>query len=277
MKKILIIIFGSLVALPAISQTPLNDIVGFPDTTNMAKGFVMIYPKPFLPQGEVRGDLFKVKWNKTVDLKLNTGGLINYQPESDQGTATHPKTMIRVLVQHIPMNADINAAELLLVQNLINEVVKPGVYVPPTTPTEPKPDIVTTIDDVVSDTRNVYTPTAWAHPANTTWLANFFNKTGSYYHVPGATLETSFDGYKIEWYTELKDNHGIAAVSIDGGDEVLVDLFRPIAANNSQLVWTSPTLTNGPHKIKIRITGNKTAPSTDHNIIHDYFKVYKKQ
>lgn len=150
--------------------------------------------------------------------------------------------------------------------------------------TPPKPDIVTNIDNVVSDTRNKYTGT-WEHPSATTWLSTFYEKTGSYTFTNGSYLETTFDGYKIEWYTERKSDKGIAGISIANlvgtnwvyGDEVELDLYATTTANNSQLAWTISELTNGPHKIKIRYTGKKNPAALVPTIIHDYFKTFKAQ
>lgn len=136
----------------------------------------------------------------------------------------------------------------------------------------PKPDVVTNIDNI--DTRNAYS-VGWEHVTDATWTQPFFNKTGSYPTVSTATLETTFDGYKVEWYAEKRVNHGIVGVSIDGGTESMIDLYDPTAGNNSQKVFES-TLASGTHKIKIRITGTKATSATDWNIVHDRFIVYKK-
>jgi hypothetical protein len=143
-------------------------------------------------------------------------------------------------------------------------------------PVIPKPDLITDIDDKPTDTRNKYI-LAWSNVSGATWNANHFGKSASFTSVKDGALETTFDGYKVEWFTEKRINHGIAAVSIDGGTEVMIDLYDPRTDNNKVKVWTSPTLTNGTHKIKIRCTLTKNTLATDTNIIHDFFKVYKKQ
>lgn len=150
-----------------------------------------------------------------------------------------------------------------------------GVVVPPV---DPLPDLITDIDDKASDTRNKYT-LVWTPSVNAPWNANHFDKTASYTLVKDGALETTFDGYKVEWFTEKRFNHGIAAVSIDGGPEVMVDLYDARTDNPSLKVWTSPVLTSGIHKIKIRctLTKSNTSTGTDTNIIHDYFRTYKKQ
>lgn len=143
--------------------------------------------------------------------------------------------------------------------------------------TTPLPDVVTSIDNVVSESRNVYTPAAaWTHASGQVWNETYHNKTGSFSNVVNAALETTVDGYKIEFWSEKRVNHGLAAISIDGGAEVMVDLYDPTTGNNSQRVWTSADLVSGSHKIKIRVTGNKAPAATEASIIIDMFVVYKR-
>lgn len=146
------------------------------------------------------------------------------------------------------------------------------VYVPPAP---------ISIDNI--DSRNVYGLT-WTHTANTSWLTNFHNKTGSFSSTTGATIITSFTGHTVEWWTEKRENHGIAGVSIDNGPEEIVDLYADRTDNNSQLVYSRSGLANGNHTIKIRVTGNKnldtdgTGPdkgATEVTVIHDRLVAYK--
>lgn len=61
--------------------------------------------------------------------------------------------------------------------------------------------------------------------------------TNSYYQV-------RFNGTKIDLYGPRAPNHGIAAVSIDGGPETLVDFYSASRLDNI-LVWRSPVLASG--------------------------------
>lgn len=137
--------------------------------------------------------------------------------------------------------------------------------------TIPDPEITYIIDDAILPANNY--SAGWYHSANNTWNQNHNNNTASFITGNGY-LETTFTGTKVEWYTEKRNNHGVAGVSIDGGPEGNVDLYKNTDANGSELVYTSPVLTNTVHKIKIRWTGAKNSASTDPSIIHDYFKVY---
>ena len=83
----------------------------------------------------------------------------------------------------------------------------------------------------------------------------------------------TFEGNKLEWYTEKKYTHGIVAISIDGGAETLIDLFS--GTEQHLLVYTTPVLTQGTHTFKIRATGTKNTASTNYYAIHDYFITYQ--
>lgn len=224
MKKILLLAFGALVALPAWTQTrqfKIAEILGKGDTVT----YINLVTKTIVPR-----DGMKIKFNTPPD----TARL--FMP--DDGA------------QYI----------------LEGTFRKVG-----TTPTE----TITSIDD--TDSRNVYTPVAgWFHATNQTWTQTYYNKTGSYTGAVNASFETTFDGYKIEFWSEKRINHGIVGITIDGGAEALVDLYDPTSSNNSQKVWTSADLGSGTHKIKIRVTGNKAPAATEASIIVDRLVVYKK-
>ncbi len=133
---------------------------------------------------------------------------------------------------------------------------------------------VTTIDNAIvgsGTNQHNYVGAGWVHN-NTS--PTFFNSTLSYSNVTNNTVTLSFIGNKIEWYTEKKNTHGIAAVSIDNGTEVNIDLYAA-TAGQQLLVYTSPAeLTQGSHTFKITVTGTKNASSTDFYVVHDFVKIY---
>ena len=129
------------------------------------------------------------------------------------------------------------------------------------------------IDDAIlgaATNQHSYTGAAWIHGSS---HPTFLNGTLSYSNVANNTVTLSFVGNKIEWYTEKFKTHGIAAVSIDNGPEVNVDLYAATGVQKL-LVYTSPALTQGTHSFKIRVTGTKNAASTGYYAIHDFVKVY---
>ncbi|HMG91676.1 MAG TPA: hypothetical protein VK589_16575, partial [Chryseolinea sp.] len=79
---------------------------------------------------------------------------------------------------------------------------------------------------------------------------------------------------KIEWYTEVGPTHGIVGVSIDGGPEVMVDLYAA-AFNQMVKVWELDTLAPSERTIKLRCTGTKNALSSNAYLITDLFKIFK--
>lgn len=83
-------------------------------------------------------------------------------------------------------------------------------------------------------------------------------------HWSGATdasFQVSFEGTQISLYAAKAPNHGIAAVSVDGGKEEFVDLYASTRADN-QFLYASPLLNEGTHTLKVRVTGLKNASSS---------------
>lgn len=80
---------------------------------------------------------------------------------------------------------------------------------------------------------------------------HYSDSAGSYYQV-------RFNGTRISLYGAKAPNHGIAAVSVDGGTETLVDFFAPSRADQS-LVYANNNLADGPHILKVRVTGTKNS------------------
>ncbi len=59
----------------------------------------------------------------------------------------------------------------------------------------------------------------------------------------------------------LTAHHGIAAVSVDGGAETMVDLYRATRAEQ-QAGYVSPVLAAGSHTVRVRVTGTRSAAAT---------------
>jgi acyl-coenzyme A synthetase/AMP-(fatty) acid ligase len=66
-----------------------------------------------------------------------------------------------------------------------------------------------------------------------------------------------------------EEYHGIAAVSLDGGQEKMIDLYSK-RRRGYQLLWAASNLTTGVnHTVKIRCTGNKNTKALASNISID--------
>jgi hypothetical protein len=240
MRKLLILLFGTLVGLPGLSQTQLAEVV-------------------------------KV-W-KTKKVTVADGFTYRYNLWSGSDTAIYYQTGIDTF-----------------------EVVTTFKKISGTKPPPVLPDIISSLDDNTVSPGQVYNPatnlgdnifsptTAWSHMKGQPWNQNadgteiHYNKTLSIVDAAGAYLEITCICYRVDWYTEKRENHGIAQISLDGGTPKDVDLYAARTDNNSLLVWTtSETTPNATHKIRVIYTGRKNAAANATNIVHDYFKIYTKQ
>lgn len=81
------------------------------------------------------------------------------------------------------------------------------------------------------------------------------NVANAYYKVP-------FNGTQVRLYGGKAPSHGMAAVSVDGGTETLIDTYSATRADGVPL-WSSPVLSPGKHTLKVRATGQKNGSSSD--------------
>jgi O-glycosyl hydrolase len=104
--------------------------------------------------------------------------------------------------------------------------------------------------------------------------ANQFNYSGSWQYTskqrgaylgdnhwsgnPNDRYTISFTGTQIQLYTSTGPDHGIAAMSIDGGPENEVDLYSATRVDQIP-VYASPTLPNGKHTLTVRVTGRRSS------------------
>lgn len=132
-----------------------------------------------------------------------------------------------------------------------------AVTVPPTSgPT------VTTLNNTQTGTalnQFEYVGAGWASGSS----AGAYLNDEHYSATTNAFYQLDFTGSQIDVYAQKFNSQGIAAYSIDGGAETAIDHYNPTLILNT-LVYTSPTLTNGPHTLKVRVTGTKN-PSCYHN------------
>ncbi len=86
-----------------------------------------------------------------------------------------------------------------------------------------------------------------------------------------ASYEVKFYGSQAQLFSIRNPWGGIAAVSVDGGGEKLVDTYGTDWQN--QAFFKSEVLDTGLHTIKVRVTGQKNAASGDHMISIDRLNV----
>lgn len=83
-----------------------------------------------------------------------------------------------------------------------------------------------------------------------------------------------FEGEKIELYGNKAPSLGKCAISIDGGEEVIVNAYSANKAMQ-QKIYESPTLEKGIHIIKVRATGQGDGATANMQI--DFAKVYSSK
>jgi endoglucanase len=103
-----------------------------------------------------------------------------------------------------------------------------------------------------------------------TYAGTWLTSTGSakyqgddhYSDVTGSTFSITFNGTSLLVQGARAPYHGIAAVSVDGGPESDIDLYAATRVDQA-LLFTAPTLVNGTHTVRIRVTGRKNVASTE--------------
>lgn len=93
-----------------------------------------------------------------------------------------------------------------------------------------------------------------------------------YSNTKDSTYSLQFTGRQVNVYSTKAPEHGIAAISVDGGPEVSVDTYATARADQV-LIYASQTLSVGTHTITIRSTGTKNSASLDTYINADRIAV----
>ena len=75
-----------------------------------------------------------------------------------------------------------------------------------------------------------------------------------YSNSAGAYAQVRFTGTQVKVYLTKGPKNGIAAFSIDGGPQVWYDTYWP-ARQNQVLVYTSASLSDGPHILRMTVYG----------------------
>jgi lysophospholipase L1-like esterase len=100
---------------------------------------------------------------------------------------------------------------------------------------------------------------------------NAYGQTASWTNEVGASYEVKFSGTQARLYNVSNPWGGIAAISVNGGAETLVDTYGTDWQN--RVLYQTSTLADGEHTIKVRVTGQKSATSGDHMISIDALEV----
>ena len=99
--------------------------------------------------------------------------------------------------------------------------------------------------------------------AGSNTLASKYLADDHYTNVAGAMYSFTFTGAQAKVYASKDASHGILAYSIDGGAETQVDAYAPVR-QDQVMMYVTPALAGGTsHTLRVRITGNHSAASSN--------------
>jgi glucosylceramidase len=129
----------------------------------------------------------------------------------------------------------------------------------------------TTVDDSVQGTgQNQFNYLGgWSHCTGCdTGGSGFFDGSNSWDNSAADTVTVTFTGTQILFYGVVGPAHGIGAVSLDGGPELMIDFYASTNAGNA-LLYTSALLNSGQHTLRMRVTGTQNSNATWNGINPD--------
>lgn len=143
---------------------------------------------------------------------------------------------------------------------------------------------IASIDDDAPKSMDTYTPDklqAGFLPANIAVSGTWRYVSGSMYQLgrlhysnyKDATFTFTFTGERVELIADKDPYRGIAAVSVDGGAETLVNLFNATTITQRR-VWRSGELASGQHTIRVRVTGDKDPGARSNWVSVDGIKIH---
>ena len=132
----------------------------------------------------------------------------------------------------------------------------------PTPAPTPPPSNPNPSQTIYNDSSFTYNGT-WNAGTNNlgTTTANKYIGDDHYSSELNASYSLSFNGTLAKLYATKASIHGIAAVSIDKGPAVLVDMYAPDPRQDQSLVFTTAVLPAGAHSISVVVTGSKNSAS----------------
>jgi hypothetical protein len=241
MKKALLLIFGALVALPALTQTPIKGIVE--------------------PSRPVVEGLTGQYWMQKIRIEVRDNTVYKWIIEQPNDSVRYFEPMdgkkykATVVFEEITSEPIIDIAE-----------VETGSFSFSPTNTAPTNSVNTT---------------GWSQfdsdiAPNPTWCLKFNQGSCSFAETPNATITYTFIGKRIEVWGEKGKNKGLAGFKIDHITEQVKDLYTAEVSNDKELIFEAD-LPQGEHILTIRATGNKNASSTAAFVLVDFLKIYSER
>ena len=88
--------------------------------------------------------------------------------------------------------------------------------------------------------------------------------------MPALSFQST--GTAIRWYGPKGTSSGKAKVYIDGSKKATIELYRS-GTEYKQRLWTSTTLSNSIHTIKIVVVGSKRSTAKGYDVSFDSFAI----
>ncbi|MFG2122827.1 beta-galactosidase [Streptomyces sp. NPDC048710] len=104
---------------------------------------------------------------------------------------------------------------------------------------------------------------SWSHVgAEQSYTGGDYKRTESFSNTAGDSVTVPFTGTGVKWISNLDKNHGTADVYLDGTKVKTVDTYGA-SKQNQYAAYQVSNLTDGPHTLKLVVTGTKNAAASD--------------
>lgn len=94
----------------------------------------------------------------------------------------------------------------------------------------------------------------------------------SYCSLPGDTATLRFVGTRVRFYGVGAQNHGIAEITVDGGQAAIIDEYAEKRLPGT-MYWESPVLPRGEHVMSLRVVGRANPRSNYYWVTLDYLEI----
>ncbi|WP_420711693.1 beta-galactosidase [Streptomyces sp. NRRL F-5123] len=213
-----------------------------------------------------------IRENRQLDPKFDEDKLIGYFTQSvapltktDQIRSTPPDNA--KVVDTARMNPDTRTQFHVLRHGDSTATTTDTTHIALDLGAQPSADTAYTHDD--TDSALSWTGT-WSHVANQSYTGGDYQKTESFSNVAGDSVTVPFNGTAVRWIGPKTNNHGYADVYVDGTKEATVD---DSGSEDQAVVFSKSGLSDGPHTLKIVVTGSHASGSTDNFVSVDAIDV----
>jgi beta-galactosidase GanA len=133
----------------------------------------------------------------------------------------------------------------------------------------------TTVSDDDSSPAIVYSP-GWTHASNQDYTAGDYGNTESFANTAGASAAFTFHTSAVRYVGVKGSNGGIADVYLDGNKVATADTYAPGNKEYEQVLYRAAGLAPGTHTLKVVVTGQHDAASSDAFVSVDGFDAFNE-